>query len=75
MGQTLLYKKYYAGENTDIQGDIEDSILEIEDQNEIDECGDYKGYIRVKVEYIPEDGCECTGFQHSTDCKHWVMSY
>jgi hypothetical protein len=75
MSQTLMVENYYAGENSDIEGDIQDSILEITDENEIDEYGDYKGYIKVTVHYIPEDGCECTGFQHSTECKHHVMSF
>jgi len=75
MSQTLMVKNYQAGENLDIEGDIQDSILEIQDENEIDEYGDYKGYIKVTVQYIPEDSCECIGFQHSTGCKHWIMSY
>jgi len=74
MSQDLLYKKYYGDDVNDIQRDIEESILEI-DPNEINENGKYKGYVRIRVEYIPEGGCECVGFQHDTDCPNWVMSY
>jgi len=75
MERILNTKRYKANELSDIENDIQETILEINDQDELDEFGHFKGYLKVTIEYIPTDGCECVGFQHHPDCKNWVMSY
>ena len=39
------------------------------------EHGFVKGKFRLKLEWLSEDDCDCTGFQHRSDCQHWEMCY
>jgi hypothetical protein len=73
-----MLKKYDAEEINDINEDILDSLnsdeVEIE-QGTQGKQGMFKGYIKVTVEYIHPNDCECVGFEHDRDCHNWVMSF
>ncbi len=73
MSKTILIKKYEA-QDIDVVGALEDDIEEAI-QKEIKGGMNFRGYIKVTVQYVSPEDCECTGFQHDRDCHNWVMSF
>ena len=68
-----MTRDYDGEELNDINDDIMES-LNILSENEVDDYGIIKSKIRVTVQWLSEDDCNCTGFQHDRECPHWVMS-
>ncbi len=72
MSKVIMNKKYDGEQINDINDDIMEALDEAEMQ---EEHGIFKGYVKVLVQYVSPEDCECTGFQHREDCHNWVMSF
>jgi hypothetical protein len=65
MSKTLLQRTYHPESAPDMEEDVRVALDNAE--------GFPPGEFRVSVQWIPEDGCWCTGFDHHPQCKnHWT---
>ena len=72
---TLLRKEYSAEELADVLRDVDEALDPTFKQGaeklpEPDEHGLHSGIFRVSIVWCSEDDCDCTGFQHHSDCQH-----
>ena len=77
MKKEILNSTFSASELSRVEFDIGESMAEGMEKV-IDEIGEenfIKGKVRINIEWLSEDDCDCIGFQHSLDCPHHVMSY
>jgi hypothetical protein len=75
MSSLLLYKKYGGESVADIYRDVDSCFDRIRDVTKVptDKHGFHRGEFKVTIEWIGDDDCWCTGFDHYQDCKnHWT---
>jgi len=73
MKEHLMTKEYDGEQLNNINEDIMDSLDKL-DESKI-KHGIVTGKIRVTVQWISENDCDCIGFQHHENCPHWVMGF
>ena len=76
MSSLLLYKKYCGEGIADVDRDVSECFSSLS-ENVVnipaDEHGFHRGEFKVTVEWVADDRCWCTGFEHQTSCKnHWT---
>lgn len=74
MKKTVLFKDFDIEEYNDVVHEYLDEALQLADLP-VDKHHMVTGKFRIHLEWLSEDDCDCTGFQHSTNCPHWVISY
>lgn len=81
MGEQSRYifcKKYADEELSDIERDISecfDPRFNKDVEGIPSEDGFRTGQFVVTVEWRSPDWCSCTGFNHSSSCRHWVLPF
>ncbi len=72
MSEIILNGSYTCEEMNDLISDVEDCTYGIEDTNEF---GEFKGRLKVTIEYKEEGDCDCVGFSHDTNREHHVICF
>jgi len=75
MKKHLMTKEYDAEELNDINEDIFESLDILNNDVKVDEYGMFSGKIRVTVQWLSEDDCDCEGFQHKLECPHHEICF
>ena len=80
MKKTISYETVTVKDLTNTEYDIgksmSDGIQEIFGDNSIDSLGEEdfaKGKIRIHIEWLSDDDCDCTGFGHVEGCPNGLQ--